>query len=95
MTDDWMIHRPSPAPSAVSERAPVSNEGIHIVKDNSTPPRPAVGVLPPAQPVSVPAPSGLVSFLIACCGQLAYTKLCVPSVLRYARKPFELIFPVE
>jgi GT2 family glycosyltransferase len=46
----------------------------------------------PASPVSVLAPSGLVSILIPCCGQLEYTKLCVPSVLRHSREPFELIF---
>ncbi len=30
--------------------------------------------------------------LIPCCGQLEYTKLCVVSVLRHTRKPFELVF---
>src|SRR5438128_6055863 len=42
--------------------------------------------------LSVATPPGLVSILIPCCGQLEYTKLCVPSVLRYSRAPFELIF---
>jgi GT2 family glycosyltransferase len=34
----------------------------------------------------------LVSILIPCCGMLEYTKLCVPSVLKHSRSPFELIF---
>jgi GT2 family glycosyltransferase len=44
------------------------------------------------QPLSVLAPPGLVSVLVPCCGQLEYTKLCVPSVLRHSRSPYELIF---
>ncbi len=35
---------------------------------------------------------GLVSLLIPCCGQLEYTRLCVPSVLKHSRPPFELLF---
>lgn len=34
----------------------------------------------------------LVSILIPCCGMLEYTMLCVPSVLKHTRRPFELIF---
>jgi GT2 family glycosyltransferase len=34
----------------------------------------------------------LVSILMPCCGQLEYTKLCVPSILRNTAGPFELIF---
>ena len=34
----------------------------------------------------------LVSVLVACCGQLEYTRLCVPSLLRHSRQPLELIF---
>ena len=34
----------------------------------------------------------LVSIIIPCCGMLEYTKLCVPSVLKHSRQPFELIF---
>src|SRR5438874_10286463 len=45
-----------------------------------------------ANNVSVLAPPGLVSVIIPCCGMLDYTKLCVPSVLRCSREPFELIF---
>ena len=40
----------------------------------------------------VSALSGLVSIIIPCCGQLEYTKLCVPSLLRQSREPYELIF---
>jgi hypothetical protein len=47
---------------------------------------------PVDQPVSVLAPPGLVSVLVPCCGQLEYTKLCVPSVLHHRRSPYELIF---
>ena len=38
------------------------------------------------------APSSLVSIIIPCCGMLEYTKLCIPSVLRHSRPPYELIF---
>src|SRR5262245_24817612 len=41
--------------------------------------------------VALAAP-GLVSILIPCAGGLEYTKLCLPSVLRHSREPFELIF---
>jgi GT2 family glycosyltransferase len=34
----------------------------------------------------------LVSVVIPCCGQLEYTRLCVPSLLRHSRRPCELIF---
>ena len=37
-------------------------------------------------------PGELVSILIPCCGMLEYTKLCVPSILKHSRSPFELIF---
>src|SRR5580704_6814514 len=42
--------------------------------------------------LSITSPPGLVSIVIPCCGMLEYTKLCVPSVLRCSREPFELIF---
>ena len=42
--------------------------------------------------ISIAAPPGLVSIIIPCCGMLDYTKLCVPSVLRHSREPYELIF---
>jgi O-antigen biosynthesis protein len=38
------------------------------------------------------APASLVSIIIPCCGMLEYTKLCIPSVLRHSRPPYELIF---
>ena len=44
------------------------------------------------EPPSVLSPPGLVSVIVPCCGQLEYTRLCVPSVLRHSRPPFELIF---
>jgi GT2 family glycosyltransferase len=37
-------------------------------------------------------PTGFVSIVVPCCGQLEYTRLCVPSLLRHSRRPFELIF---
>lgn len=39
-----------------------------------------------------PAATGLVSVLVPCLGQLEYTRLCVPSLLRHSRPPYELIF---
>jgi O-antigen biosynthesis protein len=48
--------------------------------------------VPQEQPVSVATPSGLASIIVPCCGQLEYTKLCVPSLLRHTRQPFELVF---
>src|SRR5437667_3136864 len=41
--------------------------------------------------ISITSPPGLVSIVIPCCGMLEYTKLCVPSVLKHSRLPFELI----
>jgi GT2 family glycosyltransferase len=41
--------------------------------------------------ISITAPPGLVSIVIPSCGMLDYTKLCVPSLLRHSRTPFELI----
>lgn len=55
-----------------------------------TPP-PRRDVRPPVdKPVAAVNP--LVSILIPCCGMLEYTKLCVPSILKYSRQPYELIF---
>lgn len=34
----------------------------------------------------------LISIVIPCVGQLEYTKLCVASVLKYSRQPFDLVF---
>jgi GT2 family glycosyltransferase len=44
------------------------------------------------QPISLGTPAGLASIVVPCCGQLEYTKLCVPSLLKHTRQPFELIF---
>ena len=48
--------------------------------------------MPQDQPLSITSPAGLASILVPCCGQLEYTKLCVPSLLAHTRQPFELIF---
>src|SRR4051812_3853827 len=45
-----------------------------------------------AKDVAITSPPGLVSILVPCCGMLEYTRLCVPSVLKYSREPFELVF---
>jgi len=39
-----------------------------------------------------PSKSVLVSVVVPCCGQLEYTRLCVSSLLRHSRRPYELIF---
>src|SRR5579863_7124675 len=40
----------------------------------------------------VARPDSLVTVIISCCGQLEYTRLCVPSLLRFSRQPYELLF---
>jgi GT2 family glycosyltransferase len=54
----------------------------------------AEGPLPvPREPAAgLAATANLVSILVPCCGQLEYTRLCVPSVLKHTRRPLELIF---
>jgi GT2 family glycosyltransferase len=47
-------------------------------------------VTPVEKPVAIVNP--LVSIVIPCCGMLEYTRMCVPSVLRCTRTPYELIF---
>lgn len=42
--------------------------------------------------ILVTSTPGLVSIIMPCCGMLEYTKLSVPSVLRFSRRPIELIF---
>ena len=39
-----------------------------------------------------PSKTGLVSIIVPCFGQLEYTRICVPRLLRFSRSPFELIF---
>ena len=34
----------------------------------------------------------LVSIVIPCCGMMEYTKMCVASILKHTRMPYELIF---
>jgi GT2 family glycosyltransferase len=48
--------------------------------------------VPQEQPLSIVSPPGLASIVVPCCGQLEYTKLCVPSLLKYTRQPYEIIF---
>lgn len=43
-------------------------------------------------PVSVATKAELVSILIPCVGMVEYTRLCVPSLLKHTREPYELIF---
>lgn len=45
---------------------------------------------PEGPPPGEPPP--LVSILVPCCGQIEYTRLCVPLLLRHSRRPCELIF---
>ncbi len=42
--------------------------------------------------LAVASTPGLVSIVVPCCGMLEYTKLCVPSVLKHSRPPYEMIF---
>jgi GT2 family glycosyltransferase len=48
--------------------------------------------VPQDQLVSIATPAGLASILMPCCGQLEYSKLCLPALLKHTRQPFELIF---
>jgi GT2 family glycosyltransferase len=65
---------------------------------NGAPTSRLLGRLEPApeslleEPPALLQPPGLVSVLVPCCGQLEYTKLCVPALLRHSRQPLELIF---
>src|SRR2546429_9171783 len=67
----------------------MSDEQVIVVQNGKSNDKPAPR--PPAeQPLAV-AGTGLVSILIPCCGQLEYTKLCLPALLRHTRQPFELL----
>src|SRR6266704_4145762 len=68
------------------------SDAVMSTETNAETGKPIAARLPQEQPIAVAAGSGLVSILVPCCGQLEYTKLCVASVLRFSRKPFELIF---
>src|SRR5207249_4803710 len=46
----------------------------------------------PPSPPTLKETTRLVSVVVPCCGQLEYTRLCVPSLLRHSRRPCELIF---
>lgn len=39
----------------------------------------------------VTLPTDFVSVVLLCCGQLEYTRLCLPSVLRASRTPYEIV----
>jgi len=45
----------------------------------------------PEKKISVVSAGALVSVIVPCCGMIEYTKLCMPSLLKYTRAPFELI----
>ena len=50
-----------------------------------------IGLSPsPALPAA--KADGLATIIVSCCGQLEYTRLCVPSLLRFTRQPYELLF---
>jgi GT2 family glycosyltransferase len=68
------------------------SEAIVAFQPGATPSTPTTEQVPADQPLSVLSPPGLASILVPCCGQLEYTKLCVPALLRHTRQPFELIF---
>jgi GT2 family glycosyltransferase len=65
------------------------NNVAHEVSLADSPPEPT---LTHAGARSVVSPNCLVTVMIPCCGQLEYTRLCVPSVIRHSRQPYELIF---
>jgi O-antigen biosynthesis protein len=67
-------------------------ESVITKQPGRTQNNPRSETIPQDQPVSSASPSGLVSIVVPCCGQLEYTKLLVPSLLRHTRQPFELIF---
>ena len=67
----------------------MSDEQVIVAQTNRNGNKPAP--TPGEQPLAV-AGTGLVSILIPCCGQLEYTKLCLPALLRHTRIPFELLF---
>src|SRR6266542_3107313 len=67
----------------------MSNEQVSVAPFSRNGEQPAPKTT--EQPLAV-AGTGLVSILIPCCGQLEYTKLCLPALLRHTRLPFELLF---
>lgn len=46
----------------------------------------------PDAPIAVHPASGLASIVVPCFGQVEHTRICVTSLLRHARDPFELVF---
>ena len=55
---------------------------------------PSIPTKPPIilQEKGVAVAGQLVSIVIPCCGTLEYTEMCVPSILKHTRMPYELIF---
>jgi GT2 family glycosyltransferase len=45
-----------------------------------------------APPPPGAVPTGLISVVVPCAGQLEYTTLCVPALLRFTRKHIDLVF---
>ena len=70
----------------------MKRDNVLTVPSSTRPGDPAAERVAKEQPVSIATPAELVSILIPCCGQLEYTKPCLPALLRHTRPPFELIF---
>ena len=60
-----------------------------VMSRNTVPPKDIVKIITD-KPVSV-MPS-LVSLLIPCTGMNEYTQMCVASILKHTRMPYEMIF---
>jgi hypothetical protein len=59
----------------------MSGETIIAFQPGATPANATTEQVLGDQPLSVLSPPGLASILVPCCGQLEYTKLCVPALL--------------
>src|SRR6266542_3955665 len=70
----------------------MSNEPVIVVQNGRHGDKPAAPPLPAEQQPLAVLGTNLVSILIPCCGQLEYTNLCLPALLRHTRAPFELLF---
>ncbi len=70
---------------------------VRVPGNNERPPSRLDSPRHPADPATGQAAaaagqSALVSVIVPCCGQLEYTRICLPSLLRHCRRPYELIF---
>jgi GT2 family glycosyltransferase len=70
----------------------MSQSTVVSLHQNQTPRTARADGVPQEQPLSLVTPLGLATIFVPCCGQLEYTKLCVPNLLKHTRQPFELIF---